>query len=169
MVLRRDRLLSQIELIYRRDGHVFLRVARGITGNPETAAEAVQQGFADALRGRETFRGDGPLEAWLWRAVVNAARKSLRGAEHELGAVDTLTASSGDAGIEASDEAGRVAPLISRLPPRQRLAIFLRYYADLDYRTIGAVLDIEVGTVSATLAVAHRTLRRELLEVSRHG
>jgi sugar phosphate isomerase/epimerase len=36
---------------------------------------------------------------------------------------------------------------------------FLRYYADLDYRTIGEVLEIETGTVSATLAAAHNSLR----------
>jgi DNA-directed RNA polymerase specialized sigma24 family protein len=38
----------------------------------------------------------------------------------------------------------------------------LRYYADLDYRAIAAALDIEVGTVSATLSSAHRALRQRL-------
>jgi RNA polymerase sigma factor (sigma-70 family) len=53
------------------------------------------------------------------------------------------------------------------LPERQRLALFLRYYADLDYRSIADVLGVEVGTVSATLSAAHSSLRRALSEVNR--
>jgi RNA polymerase sigma factor (sigma-70 family) len=56
---------------------------------------------------------------------------------------------------------------IANLPPRQRAALFLRYYADLDYRSIAEVLGVEVGTVSATLSAAHATLRRVLKEVER--
>jgi RNA polymerase sigma factor (sigma-70 family) len=62
------------------------------------------------------------------------------------------------------DDVQPVRRLVAALPERQRLALFLRYYADLDYASIAAVLDIEVGTVSATLSRAHATLRRSLLE-----
>jgi RNA polymerase sigma-70 factor (ECF subfamily) len=55
---------------------------------------------------------------------------------------------------------------IASLPERQRLAIYLRYYADLDYRAIAAVLAVRVGTVSATLSAAHNRLREQLQEVS---
>ena len=56
---------------------------------------------------------------------------------------------------------------MASLPPRQRAALFLRYYADLDYRSIADVLGVEVGTVSATLSAAHATLRKALKEVER--
>jgi RNA polymerase sigma factor (sigma-70 family) len=58
-----------------------------------------------------------------------------------------------------------LAPAVAALPERQRLVVFLRYYADLDYRTIADALDVEVGTVSATLAAAHRAVRQRLEEV----
>ena len=64
------------------------------------------------------------------------------------------------------DEVG-VRAWIAALPERQRLAVYLRYYADLDYRAIASALDVEVGTVSATLSAAHRALRRSLEEVER--
>ncbi len=67
--------------------------------------------------------------------------------------------------LEPGDE--DVRRWIARLPERQRLAVFLRYYADLDYRSIGAALEIEPGTVSATLSAAHSALRRQLEEVRR--
>ena len=46
------------------------------------------------------------------------------------------------------------------------MVVFLRYFADLDYRSIARALDIEVGTVSATLHAAHATLRRSLMEAN---
>jgi len=55
--------------------------------------------------------------------------------------------------------------LIVSLPERQRLALFLRYYADLDYRSIAEVLGVEIGTVGATLNKAHAALRQQLEEV----
>jgi RNA polymerase sigma factor (sigma-70 family) len=152
-----DRGLAELEALYRaRHGH-FVRVARAITGDPERAHEAVQDAFADAIRSRRTFRGDAPIEAWVWRAVINAARKAVRRPLVEVGtAADEL----------APPPAVReLAPAVAALPERQRLVVFLRYYADLDYRAIAAALDVEVGTVSATLAAAHRAVRQRLEEV----
>ncbi len=55
---------------------------------------------------------------------------------------------------------------VAALPERQRLAVYLRYYADLDYRSIAHALGVEVGTVSATLSSAHQALRRSLRRLS---
>ena len=54
---------------------------------------------------------------------------------------------------------------LARLPERQRTAVFLRYYADLDYAAIGEALGISTGTVAATLNAAHAALRSRLEEV----
>jgi RNA polymerase sigma factor (sigma-70 family) len=52
--------------------------------------------------------------------------------------------------------------VLGGLPVRQRTVLFLRFYADLDYRTIADVLDIGVGTVGSTLNAALAALRREM-------
>jgi RNA polymerase sigma-70 factor (ECF subfamily) len=70
-----DGLLVEIEKIYRAEYRRFLRVAVGILREEERAVDAVQEAFATAVRKRRTFRGEGPLEAWIWRMVVNAALK----------------------------------------------------------------------------------------------
>ena len=59
-----------------------------------------------------------------------------------------------------------VVARLAALPERQRLAVFLRYWVDLDYRSIAVALDVEVGTVSATLNAAHANLRRSLKEAA---
>ena len=53
---------------------------------------------------------------------------------------------------------------LARLPERQRTAVFLRYYADLDYAAIAEALGISAGTVAATLNAAHAALRTRLEE-----
>jgi len=114
------------------------------------------------VRGRRGFRGEGPLEAWIWRAVVNAALNVRR---REV-ATDLDVAETRGNG-RAPREGSELGVQIALLPERQRLALFLRYYADLDYRSIAAALGVEVGTVSATLSAAHASLRRSLGKVER--
>jgi RNA polymerase sigma factor (sigma-70 family) len=55
-----------------------------------------------------------------------------------------------------------LAAAMSRLSERQRLVLFLRYYADLDYATIAAALSISSGTVGATLTAARTALGNAL-------
>lgn len=159
---RTRRLTGELEIIYRLRYRHFLRVAIAILGEEAAGHDAVQEGFAQALREQASFRGDGPLDAWVWRGVVNAAlatRRSRVARRESAEAVDLASANG-----HPADEAG-VRTWIAALPERQRLVVYLRYYADLDYRSIAQVLGIETGTVSATLSSAHQALRRSLKEV----
>jgi RNA polymerase sigma-70 factor (ECF subfamily) len=152
---------AEIERIYRTRYGVFLRVAVAIVRDERLAEEAVQDGFVRALRHRGGFSGEGSLEAWIWRIVVNEARRRGRAEPRSepLPPLDTLPARNGD---EPDTE---VAALVAALPERQRLALFLRYYADLDYEAIAVALGVRPGTVAASLHQAHQALRRELTEV----
>jgi RNA polymerase sigma-70 factor (ECF subfamily) len=154
--------IGALELIYRQRFHQFVRVAQAITRTRESAIDAVQEAFASALRNRLDYRGDGPLEAWVWRSVVNAAQRSLRNPGAAFPGVDEAAATPRD---HVEDD--HVRTVIASLPERQRLVLFLRYYGDLDYRAIADALDLETGTVGATLSQAHASLRRLLTEGAR--
>jgi RNA polymerase sigma factor (sigma-70 family) len=152
-----DRRLAEIEQLYRSGFFRFLRVAIAITGDYQLGLEAVQDGFADVIRSRSSFRGEGPLEGWVWRAVVNAGRDSRR-SRRESQVFDEPATHEGELPTTATE----LRAAIAALPERQRLALFLRHYADLDYRAIGTALGIKTGTVSATLSAAHSSLRKTL-------
>lgn len=154
--------VHDLEEVYRLRYQHFLRLATAIGGSEDAGHEAVQDGFADVLRHRRSFRGEGPLEAWVWRAVVNAAHRAPSKRSLLAPFPEAEPAENG-----APSEHGDVRRWLAALPERQRLAVFLRYYADLDYRTIASVLQIEVGTVSATLSAALTSLRRSLAEAAR--
>ena len=163
MRLRRDEQLIEIERLYRERFDHFARVAAAITLDRELGVEAVQDAFADVVRSRRRYRREGPLEAWVWRAVVNSAGKTrTRAARARAPAGDEERRNGHEPTLPSE-----LAELIRLLPERQRLALFLRHYADLDYRSIAAALQIEVGTVSATLSAAHARLRRAIEEVPR--
>lgn len=115
-----------------------------------------------AIRQRRDYRGSGSIEAWVWRIVVNEARRLARNPH-----LEPLDAESEPTGNGHFEDPFDLRLWISALPERQRVALFLRYYADLEYRTIADVLGVEIGTVSATLNAAHQTLRRRLEEARR--
>jgi RNA polymerase sigma factor (sigma-70 family) len=156
--------IVEIESLYRARYRQFLRVATAIVGDEAAAHDAVQEGFALALKERRSFRGEGSLEGWIWRVVFNAALAARRARIARREGPESIEAVASRNGHV--DEVG-VRAWVAALPERQRLAVYLRYYADLDYRAIAAALDVEVGTVSATLSAAHRALRRSLKEVER--
>ena len=159
MIRRAGASLDDLEELYRSRFDVFARVAASVTGDAERARDAVQEAFSTALRKRRSFRGDGPLEAWVWHIVLNAARLDVR---RSIPAVDYDEPAAANGRPERDVEL-RVA--LARLPERQRTAIFFRYYADLDYAAIGEALGIRHGTVAATLNAAHAALRSRLEEV----
>lgn len=155
--------VEELEAVYRAGFESFVRVATVITHDPDAARDAVQAAFVAAIRGRRGFRRTGPLEAWIWRIVVNEARRLARTA-HDGPELPELPAANGNG--NGNDEVG-VRRYVAALPQRQREAVFLRYFADLDYRAIARVLDLEPGTVSATLSAAHQTLRKRLEATAR--
>jgi RNA polymerase sigma-70 factor (ECF subfamily) len=160
---------AEIEAVYRRGYGKFLRVAVAILRDEQLAEETVHDAFVRALRHRSSFSERGALEAWLWRIVVNEARRR-RSIEQRAPLLPIATGANPSASVATTNghrESGALEAIIAALPERQRLALFLRYYADLEYEAIATALGIKPGTVAATLHAAHTALRRQLLEVER--
>ena len=152
--------LDEIEALYRARFQAFARTAAAICGDNEAGTDAVQEAFAAVVRERANFRGEGVLEAWVWSIVVNKARDRARRTPQSPAGHGDLSAD----GHEPETDALRIA--LAALPERQRLATFLRYYADLDYEAIAIALGVSPGTVGATLNAAHAALRKRLEEVA---
>jgi RNA polymerase sigma factor (sigma-70 family) len=151
-----------IEQVYCRRGKDFFRFALAVTNDSEAARDAVQEGFARAIRSRSTFRGSGSLEGWLARCVLNAARDI---ASEPVGSPQDESVANGRVS-ELTLPDRELRAIVRDLPPRQREVLFLRFYLDYDYAAISETLGIEVGTVSATLHAAREQLARLLQEVT---
>jgi RNA polymerase sigma factor (sigma-70 family) len=158
---RRGVAPAEIEKLYRERFRSFVLPVTAMLGDGDAALDVVQEAFALALRRRSTFRGEGSLEAWLWRIVLNSARDWQRGKQarsRELAREPESTAPwEPDRAMQQS---------LLELPERQRLTVFLRYYADLSYDQIAEALGVKSGTVAASLNAAHASLRQRLVEAS---
>jgi RNA polymerase sigma-70 factor (ECF subfamily) len=154
----REPEVASIEAIYRARLGQFRRVATAVLGDSVAAQDAVQDGFVRAIRDRASYRGDAALEAWVWGCVMNAVRTSARRRSPSGFSSSEPLAESGR-GPDADEDLRR---LIRDLPERQRLVLFLRYFADLDYARIAEVLGVAPGTVAASLHVAHAAIRGAL-------
>jgi RNA polymerase sigma factor (sigma-70 family) len=153
---------SAVEEVYRLRYTEFLRVCTAMIGDRESGHDAVQEGFARALRSLPTAPSAGALEPWLWRVVTNTARDHMRRTTVRSAAVARKRQTSA---VVGEDESGLAAALVA-LPDRQRMVVFLRYFADLSYDEIAEALDIRSGTVAASLNHAHAALRAALKEPS---
>ena len=152
---------GQIEDIYRRRYLSFRNALATITGSYESARDVVQEAFAEALRHRRSFRGEGAPEGWIWSIAFRIALRDHGRSERDLapiqGALDEI-----ESGLIEPDGDPALAEALQQLPPKRRLIVFLHYYADLSYEQIAATCGISPGTVAATLAQARESLRSSL-------
>jgi RNA polymerase sigma factor (sigma-70 family) len=158
-----DPALELIEEIYREQAGRFRRVAAAILESAEAAEDVVQEAFASAVAKRGSFRGSGAASAWIWRIVVNGALSRRRRGRLERRMTERLKLGRDEAEERPSTDRSFRA-LVARLPERQRTALFLRYYADLEYAAIAELLGVRPGTVGKLLHDARATLRAALGE-----
>ncbi len=138
------------------------RYARALTRNVDRADDLVQDCLERAIRKRGLFRPTGPLQAWLFRILVNLWRNSLRSDRRrgEHVAYDALV-------IEPSIPApqhGRLAlgemnRALDRLPDDQRETLLLVVLEGVSYEEAASILGIPIGTVMSRLSRARAALR----------
>jgi RNA polymerase sigma-70 factor, ECF subfamily len=158
-----DERAHAIELLYRQRYERFRDGVATITGNYDTARDVVQEAFAKALRRRRTFRGDGSLEAWVWTIAIRTAQ------EHRRKLPGVSLNGTIEAALVEPERDPVLAEALRTLPAKQRLIVFLRYFADLSYEEIAVVCGVSEGTVGATLSQARAALEELLLEEDARG
>jgi RNA polymerase sigma factor (sigma-70 family) len=153
-----DSRARELEQLYRDRYVAFRNGVAAFTGSYESAPDVVQEAFAQALRDRRQYRGDGPLAGWVWRIAVRTALAARRNG-HEV-TLDEVAERAPAPPAAESDPALLAA--LRGLPERRRLIVYLRYFADLSYAEIAAACQISEGTVAASLSQARGELQRAL-------
>jgi RNA polymerase sigma-70 factor (ECF subfamily) len=147
-----------------------LRVAVLITRDPLLAEDVVAESFLTAFRRIGSFDTARPFGPWFHRVVANAALKTLqrRARERTPGPDDDPfgelpdPAPEHDRSLLQAEDAGELRAALAQLPARQRAAIVLRYYADLNEAEIAEALGIPRGTVKSRLFNGLARLRTAL-------
>jgi len=160
--------------LFRRHRDRLWAVALRTTGNPEDAADALQDALISAFRRADSFRGDAAVTTWLHRIVVNACldrlrRRKVRAADPLPDDLDEAAARGAvvagpaggqqggpDPGPEAHVLAGerrhRVLQALDELPPDQKAALVLVDMEGYPVAEAAEILEVPTGTVKSRCA-----------------
>jgi RNA polymerase sigma-70 factor (ECF subfamily) len=139
--------------------------ARLITGDRESAQDAVQEALIRAWRDLPALRDPDRFDAWLNRLLVRACydeirrrrrRQSVEGmamSEHQVSHED---------GTDSAAERDRLARAFERIGPEHRAVIVLHLYLGHPIREVSEALAIPEGTAKSRLHRGLRELRAAL-------
>ena len=160
-----ERLFNEIVKDY--SERVYWHVRRFVN-NHEDADDLVQEIFLKIWTALPSFRGDAQLFTWVYRIATNETlnwlrrekvRSALRfttiDAEMER-RIDSDPFFDGDAADRALSKA------VAKLPEKQRQVFVMRYYDELPYEEMSAVLGTSVGALKASYHIAQEKVRTAL-------
>ncbi len=141
-----------------------------LTGDRQLAEDVVQETFIKVMRSLSSYRGDGPIAAWLYRIGYREAIAVTRKRKDEPTEPDTMVylADRSDDDVEREIVSRELAAVldaaISSLTPPLRAAFVLRDVEGLSTAEVAAALDASESAVKMRLARAREALRVQLKE-----
>jgi RNA polymerase sigma-70 factor (ECF subfamily) len=138
------------------------RYARALTRDADRADDLVQDAIERAIRKRALWRPTGPLQAWLFRILLNIYRNDLRG-QRRRGDHVALDAAGSEPSTPAAQHGhlalSEVERALGRLPDEQREALLLVVVEGASYADAASILGIPAGTLMSRLGRARAALR----------
>jgi RNA polymerase sigma-70 factor, ECF subfamily len=134
-------------------------VALRTLGQPEDAADALQDALLSAYRGAAGFRGGSAVTTWLHRIVVNAcldrmrrrsARPEVSGSDERV--LDMMSAAGGQDPSRSSDTSMEVMAALRKLPRDQQVALVLVDMLEYSVAEAAQILGVAEGTVKSRCA-----------------
>jgi RNA polymerase sigma-70 factor (sigma-E family) len=154
-------------------GGALQRAAYLMVGDPSLAQDLVQEALTKTYVAWPRLREVGNAEAYTRRVITTTALSWFRrkGWTAERSTDSPPDEGSGDH-AESVTTAAVLWTALQALPPRQRVAVVLRYYDDLTEAQTAAAMGCAVGTVKSQVSAALAKLRAGLgddllLEVTR--
>jgi RNA polymerase sigma-70 factor (ECF subfamily) len=162
---------------YRRPLVGFMyRMAR----NTAVAEDLAQEVFLRVYRSRQTYEASAKFTTWLYRIATNLAVNHARDTRHErpevtisLDEPDEETGTTpdlADGTITAEEALVRrermlaIRAKVEALPERQKMAVVMHKYQQMDYKQISEVLKLSESATKSLLFRAYETLREQLKE-----
>ena len=144
-----------------------------MTGNREDALDLAQETFFNAWRGLSSFQGNSSFSTWVYRLASNACidflrkRKRRQQGESPHSLDDAEAPLPEPAAPRGSPEEERERRELRRavergrqaLPGHHRQVLVMRELSGMSYQEIGAVLDLDLGTVKSRIARARLALK----------
>jgi RNA polymerase sigma-70 factor, ECF subfamily len=149
------------EMIIRTHSRTLFAIAYGILQNREEAEDIVQDSLVKAWKTRWRVRDPEKFPAWLATIARHRAHDVLRKCRPVSFSHETLEANEADTpDIAAIDQ--QLHSALATLPELHRAALTLRYFEEMDYRSIETTLGLTNGALRGILGRALSSLRKQL-------
>jgi RNA polymerase sigma-70 factor (ECF subfamily) len=146
--------------------------------NAAAAEDLAQEVFLRAYRSRSSYEASAKFTTWLYRIATNLAINHARDTRHErpettvsLDEPDQETGTTldiADKSLSAEENIVRrerlmaIRQKVQALPERQRMAVVMHKYQQMDYKQIAEVLKLSESATKSLLFRAYETLREQL-------
>ena len=146
--------------------------------NQAVAEELAQEVFLRVYRSRQTYRAEARFSTWLYRIATNLGVNHARDTKHERSAQnvyldqpDPETGTTPDVAdttptvehdLVRDERMLAIRQQVMALPERQKMAVLMHKYQDMDYKQIGDVLKLSESATKSLLFRAYQTLRERL-------
>jgi RNA polymerase sigma-70 factor (ECF subfamily) len=172
--VQRDDVSSFPELLNRNRNLVVGYLSRMVVSRA-IAEELAQDVFIRVYRSRRTYEPTAKFSTWLYRITTNVALNHFRDSKRTQNHVSLDVQDAAQVRREAQDGALLIEDVLVRdviarqirrairaLPPKQRAAVIMHKYHELDYAEIARVLRCSPSAVKALMFRAYETLRLRL-------
>jgi RNA polymerase sigma-70 factor, ECF subfamily len=127
--------------------------------------DLVQDVFMRAYEAFAKLRPDSNHRAWLYKIATNRAFTKLRRAKLQREKIAVLKGSPGGGNVSTPEiDGANVRAAVERLTPKQKACVTLRYFNDLDYADIAAIVGCSAVSARANVSQALRRLGKILKE-----
>ncbi len=158
--------------LYRLYAPAIFRFCRRALPAREDAEDATTEVFMKVRQKLGTYDASRPFTAWLYKVASNHCWDMLRRRrirqDLETGDLETLPLEHPDPSqierLQAEHTSKEVSKSLAKLPDRARMALVLRYYADMSYDEIADTLGVRRAFVGVLLLRARHQLREVLGE-----
>lgn len=141
-----------VAALYREHAVGLIRLAVVMLGDRPAAEDVVQEAFCGLYRRWRHLSHPAKSLPYVRSAVLNGCRSVMRRTRHDIRMAAEPAAASAEYDALVGEEHRAVLQAVRKLPPRQREALVLRYFEDLDEAEIARSMGISRGTVKSTLS-----------------
>lgn len=143
-------------------------VARALLGSDSDVDDVAQAALLEVLRGLDTFRGEGPLAAWVDRITIRVAlacarRTRLRREKEQVAAEQELLPMSWTSRPDECLDKRQVAELLDAMPNEQRAAVVLHHVIGLSLPEVASEQGVSLETARSRLRLGMSRLRATTL------
>jgi RNA polymerase sigma-70 factor (ECF subfamily) len=137
--------------------------------NREEAEEVLQEGFLKVFQFLHQFKGEGSLEGWVRKIMVNCALQKIR-SRAQLAPVLNIESYDNELplmdNIEGRLNSKELLQLVMTLPPAYKMVFNLYVFEGYKHREIADMLGISEGTSKSNLSDARVLLKKKLTKLS---